>query len=97
MYLWEALKSNRRYKRPGDNGFHLPWENYHQFSNYDVLADDWEVEDLKFFVCPFCKSERVNVHSNCDDWFVRCEACDTTGPSADSEDVAIKRWNKARR
>ena len=53
--------------------------------------------------CPFCDSEYVNVNRHLymmeygcamGDLFVKCENCGGCGPSKDSEEEAIKAWNR---
>ncbi len=47
----------------------------------------------KLLPCPFCGSGKQTVkHSARWGWFVSCE-CAAVGPSADSRQLAVDRWN----
>jgi len=50
MTLTEAIKSGKRFTRKGWVGYYDPTETADEaelFSARDVLADDWEVEQIK--------------------------------------------------
>ena len=49
MNIIEAVKSGRRFRRKGWDPDHQNWHSYMadiMVDNTDVIADDWEVEEL---------------------------------------------------
>ena len=42
MNIIEAVKSGKKFRRPG-----LPFKEYKNFAREDILADDWEIEEKK--------------------------------------------------
>lgn len=43
--------------------------------------------------CPFCGSERVMLANGSDSSWVCCQNCLTMGPSCESAEEAVKKWN----
>ena len=44
--------------------------------------------------CPFCGSSKLKIELPCAETpFILCMNCDTYGPTAESDEEAINRWN----
>ena len=50
-------------------------------------------EPRKLLPCPFCGNERIGASRDEYMFFVYCFECGTEGPSGQSEESAIRKWN----